>query len=398
MAHFFRLTPVFAGSLVVSGCITAATTITDTHKLVSAEPIQTVFIEPIRDPNTNIITQATLTPSTASPGYEKEYLGFVLIDSGQKCQAFTDRLSTAQRGVDTGFDILSGILSGLATAFTPLSTVHALTAAATISTGTKSAIAADVYAKATASLILQQINSTYYTDIGSYRESLIKRDGRSIVPALEISHIQAIHQECSLDAAIASLSRNGTASVAQLGAISGALAGANAAPANPTAGAVAGAAAGAAAAVAGSTATAPEAAAKQGAEAAAAVVPVGPAANLPGGGLSSSQIQGPSSAPVPIGPPVSHPKEQPCAPLPKMTACPPLAPEFRARRKTAVDELQRITDVAKLRAIAQAAGVTTPVASKRCIQRDLSFQIANVCTDDQLQGIEQAIAGSNTKK
>jgi hypothetical protein len=31
-------------------------------------------------------------------GYEKQYLGYVLIDSGRKCQEFADRLSAVQRG------------------------------------------------------------------------------------------------------------------------------------------------------------------------------------------------------------------------------------------------------------------------------------------------------------
>jgi hypothetical protein len=270
-----RFAPITVGPLALAGCISAATAVSDTHNLVSAAPLQTEFSVQIRDPKSNVIVQAPLSASTASPGYEKEYLGFVLIDSGQKCQEFADRLSTAQRGVDTSFDILSGVLSALATAFTPLATVHALTAAATISTATKSAINADVYARAAASLILQQINNTYYVEIKKYRDDLLARDDRNIVPALEVSSIEAIHRQCSLDSALAALSQAGTVANAAAGAAAGAAKGASEAAArnqSPTEGAILGAAIGAAAGAAGPTAAAPSAAATQGANAAVAAI------------------------------------------------------------------------------------------------------------------------------
>ena len=278
MTHLFRLASVIAGPLILAGCVTAATTITETHKLVSAEPIEIEFTTPTTPvPG---IAPVFWSPATATAtNNEKEYLGYLLIQSGQKCQEFADRLSTVQRGINTNFDILSGVLSALATALTPLSTVHALTAAATISTATKSAISADIYAKATASLILQQINNTYYTDIDSYRRDISTKDPSSIAPALEVSHIQAIHRECSLDAAIASLSQAGTATRVSAAAAAGAAEGARANPGNPTAGAIAGAAIGAAAGAGGPATAAPaEAAANQGKAAAAAVVtpPVAP--------------------------------------------------------------------------------------------------------------------------
>ena len=285
MVNVFRFASVIAVPALLTSCITAATTISDTHRLISADPIQTEFAATASNGTT-----ITLSP-TAFGEYKKEYLGLVLINSGTKCQAFADRLSTAQRGVDTSFDILSGILSALATALTPLSTVHALTAAATISTGTKSAIAADIYAKATASLILQQINRTYYANIDNYRKDLVKRDADSIVPALEVSRIQAIHRECSLDAAIANLSEASAVTTATLGALSGAVQGASTADdkgLTREAGAIIGAAAGAAGATGGASA-ASDAAARQGAAAAAGVgspaaLPSAPGAGTLGGG------------------------------------------------------------------------------------------------------------------
>jgi hypothetical protein len=309
MTNISRLTSIIAGPLLLGGCISTATAVSDTRRLISADPIQTEFTATV----SGEAQPVTLSP-TVPPGLGKEYLGLVLIDSGSKCQAFADRLSTAQRGVDTSFDILTGILSALATALTPLSTVHALTAGATISTGTKSAIAADVYAKATASLILQQINNTYYVDIDAYRKELLQRDVNTIVPSLEVSTIQEIHRKCSLDSAIATLSQAGTVTAAALGALSGAVEGAKTAGAkglSSDAGAIAGAAAGAAAGASGATAAAPEAAANKGAAAAQAVgsTPVGtvPPSSTP---LPPSQTNIPSGSGAALPPPTSSSPRQ----------------------------------------------------------------------------------------
>ena len=266
MVKVSRSAVIIMGLVTLVGCVSTATSISGSQRLVSAEPIQTEFTVPMTP--VSGVAPVLWSPATAT-GHEKEYLGYVLLNSGRKCQEFTNRLSVAQRGVDTSFDILTVILSALATAFTPLSTVHGLTAAATISTGTKAAINADVYAKATAALILQEINQTYYADIDNYRTELSKTQDVGIIPTIELSKIEAIHRECSLDAAIASLSQSQAAASASLAAISGAFAGASAARQqglSPEAGAIAGAAAGAAAGASGMTA-APEAAAKQGAAA-----------------------------------------------------------------------------------------------------------------------------------
>ena len=74
MAIISRPAYVFAGSIVLGGCISTATAISDTQRLVSAEPIQTEFI----------VTSSTGGQETWSPagveGHEKAYLGYVLLD------------------------------------------------------------------------------------------------------------------------------------------------------------------------------------------------------------------------------------------------------------------------------------------------------------------------------
>jgi hypothetical protein len=97
MSIILRLTFVIAGSIVLGSCVRTITAISDTHPLVSAEPIQNEFVVTIRPTPESTIEQVTLSPMTAV-GYEKQYLGYVLIDSGRKCQEFADRLSAVQRG------------------------------------------------------------------------------------------------------------------------------------------------------------------------------------------------------------------------------------------------------------------------------------------------------------
>jgi hypothetical protein len=420
MVKVSRSAVIIMGLVALVGCVSTATSISGSQRLVSAEPIQTEFTVPMTP--VSGVAPVLWSPATAT-GHEKEYLGYVLLDSGRKCQEFTNRLSVAQRGVDTSFDILTVILSALATAFTPLSTVHGLTAAATISTGTKAAINADVYAKATAALILQEINQTYYADIDKYRTELSKTQDAGVIPTIELSKIEAIHRECSLDAAIASLSQSQAAASASLAAISGAFAGASAARQqglSPEAGAIAGAAAGAAAGASGMTA-APEAAAKQGATAGEnAVRPPAPTpGQRPGPSAAPSQslfLPGPPSTtsgtvlPTPptqqetqMPPPAPHrrsPQEPSCLDMGPVIplACPPLPPELQSRRKEVSGVVRKLSDVARLQTVATALGVSTPVATVRCMRRDILNHIEQACTSEQVEQMSQAFSNLRLPK
>jgi hypothetical protein len=108
----------------------------------------------------------------------------------------------------------------------------------------------------------------------------------------------------------------------------------------------------------------------------------------------------PGSRPAP--PKILHPREPPCQPRTGATACPPLAPELRKRRIMVEDAIQGIGDVAKLQNVARILGVSTPVATKTCVQGDLFYHISHICTDEQLdvvvQGVEQAVPGLSLPK
>jgi hypothetical protein len=130
----------------------------------------------------------------------KEYLGLVIVDSEAKCDRFLNRLSVAESSGDTGLDMATGVFSALSTAFTPLSTVHALSAASTITSGWKTAIDSDYYAKATIANYAQAIQASYYADMKTYSTALNAATDPLIVP-IELSTILRIHAECSLESA-----------------------------------------------------------------------------------------------------------------------------------------------------------------------------------------------------
>jgi hypothetical protein len=136
----------------------------------------------------------------------KYQLGKVLDDSQTKCDNFMRELQVAETSANAGLDFVTNVFSALGTAFTPLSTVHALTAAGTITGGWKSALDSDLYAKATIANYSQAILSTYTKDMKTYSDALKSADPNQVIFSIEYRNIKSIHSECSLAAAQASIS------------------------------------------------------------------------------------------------------------------------------------------------------------------------------------------------
>ncbi|MFM0489691.1 hypothetical protein [Paraburkholderia graminis] len=131
----------------------------------------------------------------------RQNLGQVVWDSMKKCNDFMAQMVVAENTSNTALDMSTTVLSALATAFSPLSTVHALTAGATITSGWKTTIDTDIYAKAGIATYAQAISVTYYKDMKAYIATLENEQVAVVTAALEIPKIQSIHQECSLAAA-----------------------------------------------------------------------------------------------------------------------------------------------------------------------------------------------------
>jgi hypothetical protein len=150
-----------------------------------------------------------LTPSVSSnptPVFgKKDYLGFVASRSQDKCADFLTSLVVASNATHLGLDMIGTVFSALGTAFTPLATVHALTAGATIAGGWRTAIDADIYAKLAVQNLVQAIQSTYYKDMGSYVDALAKQYDSDLTVTAELTKIQTIHGECTLASAEGSI-------------------------------------------------------------------------------------------------------------------------------------------------------------------------------------------------
>ena len=188
---------------------------------------------------------ATTTPPVvpvppASPAFpNKTYIGLLLNESENNCGKFVNGLVLISNSTNTTLDGLTTVFTALGTAFTPIGVVHGLTAAGSISSGWKTAIDTDVYAKQTIANYALAIQTGYYTDLQGYITDLGKvTDDSSIILPIEVAKIRTIHRECSLATAQASLSSTiGPTTTGAAGATPPALTGGAAAPAPPPAGA-----------------------------------------------------------------------------------------------------------------------------------------------------------------
>ncbi len=85
------------------------------------------------------------------------------------------------------------------TVCTPLNTVHGLTAGAAVVTGSKIAVNADIYGKASIANFSSALTGSYFKSIDAYNDALPKLTGVEL--SVEINKIQSIHATCTLAAA-----------------------------------------------------------------------------------------------------------------------------------------------------------------------------------------------------
>lgn len=194
----FAMISMAALSVSLTGCGTLLHDLTggESDKSVSAPPILTD-----KDPLT--------TEWNAAPGYgtdaagrlkKLEFLGKVIQESRKNCDEFLAGLTVGENSVNTTSDIITTVSSALATAVTPPGTKSAFSAAATIASGSKTAIDADIYAKAGAADFATAIQKSYSTYFQSYTDGLTKlaTSADPIIVNNEVAKIEAIHSQCAL--------------------------------------------------------------------------------------------------------------------------------------------------------------------------------------------------------
>jgi len=135
------------------------------------------------------------------------YLGEVLIDSETKCNNFLSRLTNGENTSDAFFDTTSVTAGALGAVFTPIATIHLLSATSAIATGTRSAFSNDFYGNASVANFAQAIETQYYAGIDSYITYLNTAYANNSPINLpgEIARINSIHAQCALGPAEATI-------------------------------------------------------------------------------------------------------------------------------------------------------------------------------------------------
>jgi hypothetical protein len=172
-----------ASTLLMTGCGTMISA-------MSAGSAQLVGAKPLSDPQ-----EAMKHPT------KREAVEARAQESIASCQAFASQLMLTQNTVNTAADISSTILTALATVFTPLTTVHALTAGATVVTGSKTAVASNIYAQASMPALRSALDKTYFTPMREYLTKLHTIPDNDMDVSAEFSSIQLQHSQCNLASA-----------------------------------------------------------------------------------------------------------------------------------------------------------------------------------------------------
>ena len=175
-------------AIVISGCA-----ITNLRIQMAAAPLESV---------------ADAKKNVGGSSSDFDAIHDMVQDSQTKCADFVTMLFARAGEVNTNLDISSTIFSSLATVAIPNNTVHALSAASTISSGAKSSISLESLKylnSITISHIAQAIQLTYTTDISKYLKYLDDADQSTLHATAERSTILSFHNECSLPAADGSI-------------------------------------------------------------------------------------------------------------------------------------------------------------------------------------------------
>lgn len=126
-------------------------------------------------------------------------------DSQTKCAAFVNSMFAQAAGSGLILDVLTTAASAAATVFTPINTVHVLTAISTVLSGVKTSISSEYLNSLAISHVTQAIQSTYTADMQKYITYLNGADPSKINVFAERSTILSYHNECGLAAAEGSI-------------------------------------------------------------------------------------------------------------------------------------------------------------------------------------------------
>lgn len=138
--------------------------------------------------------------SAVSASQMGPFLTAAITDSQGSCSNFIARLTAQQAGLNASGEVVSIILSGLASVFTPVATVRALAAASSIVQGSQAAINNQFFQQLTLVLFVQTMNKSYFERLGRFRADYQGSAPTELRFNAAITELQDIHRECSIPA------------------------------------------------------------------------------------------------------------------------------------------------------------------------------------------------------
>ncbi len=182
---------------------TAPCTSDASRSAAAAAPSSSTPVAALGDSATALPAQALPVLSPTLLAEQLNFLGRVALDSETKCLAFLNGVVIAENSVNTTGDIVSTLLTSAGTVFKSLTTVHSLTAGATVATGSKTAVDANIYAKASIANFQTALQKSYFKSINDYVAALPGLT--NFLVSAEIAKIETIHATCTLAAAEGSI-------------------------------------------------------------------------------------------------------------------------------------------------------------------------------------------------
>ncbi|ULU25414.1 hypothetical protein [Dyella terrae] len=169
--------------------------------IISAAPINQALVNPITLAGGKAPPGGVPLPTTDDMGGKKNYLGAVLLDSVLKCRDFANKVDAAQGDAHFIGDTFSTLFSALATVAKPITTVHGLTASATVASGTKNAYLSGYFADATMANFGKAMTTSYAVAVQQYMDGLSTMTNDKIILPVEVAKIESIHSLCSMASA-----------------------------------------------------------------------------------------------------------------------------------------------------------------------------------------------------
>jgi hypothetical protein len=134
--------------------------------------------------------------------YRNAFVEQWMARSDYLCRQYKDKIIRTARDWKLGTDVLTTVLAGLATIFTPVGTIRPLAGAATIVTGSGSALQSDVFSQQAGDLIASAIQTARENQANQIEHNLSSADSKVYSIYRAQRDVIEYHNMCSLETAL----------------------------------------------------------------------------------------------------------------------------------------------------------------------------------------------------